>query len=103
MSKHTGQDSIKGILLADLGEKSIFVKREKNGVPEYFDVTDMIMAYVGKEMTLTLKEEKGLQPIDMDEVDEELMQELEAKAHYWESTRRAREVALLDSPENTEE
>lgn len=96
MSKHTGQDTIKGILLGDLPEKSLFVKREKNGVPEYFDVTDMVMNYVGKEMTLTLKVENGMQPIDMDSVDEELMDELEAKAHYWLTSQRAKEIALLE-------
>lgn len=98
MSKHTGQDSIKGILLGKLPEKSLFVKREKNGVPEYFDITAMVNDYLGKEMTITLKEEKVMQPIDMDQVDEELMQELEAEAHYILTTKRAKEIALLESP-----
>lgn len=100
MSKHTGQDNIKGILLTDLPEKSIWVKRDNKGVPEYFDITEMVMKYVGKEVNITLKEEKTMMPVDIDNVDEDLMDELEAKAQYWLTSQRAKEIAMLDVPKN---
>jgi hypothetical protein len=67
MAKYTGSLGFKGLVTQIDDHFYIVEERKVNKdltVLERFDLTDQLLQYVGKQITLTIKEDEELEPMD---------------------------------------